>query len=81
MQFYSDACIPVTGTITVATLPVGGRSNSKKVTFKNCDPFTGWISKINNTQVDNIKDIDTEMSMHSLIEYSNKNIRKFMPIL
>ena len=41
MQFYSDACIPVTGTITVATLPVGGRSNSKKVTFKNCDPFTG----------------------------------------
>ena len=71
MQLYSDACIPVIGTITVATLPAGWRSNSKKVTFKNFAPFTGWISKINNTQVDNIKEIDIGMSMHSLIEYSN----------
>ena len=39
--------------------------------FKNCAPFTDCISKINNTQVDNAKDIDTVMPMYDLIEYSN----------
>ena len=28
--------------------------------IKNCAPFTNCISKINNTQVDNAKDIDIE---------------------
>ena len=28
------------------------------VTFKNCAPFTDYISEINNTQIDNAKDID-----------------------
>ena len=39
--------------------------------FKNCAPFTNCISKINNTQVDNAKDIDVVMSMYNLIEYSD----------
>ena len=29
------------------------------------------ISEINNTQVDNVKDIDTAMPMYNLIEYSD----------
>ena len=39
--------------------------------FKNCAPFTDCISKINNTQVDNAKDIDIVMPMYNLIEYSD----------
>ena len=41
------------------------------VPFKNCAPFTNCISEINNTQVDNAKDIDIVMPMYNLIEYSN----------
>ena len=39
--------------------------------FKNYAPFTNCISKINNTQVDNAKDIDIVMPMYNLIEYSD----------
>ena len=39
--------------------------------FKNCTPFSDYISKINNTQTDNAKDLDVIMPMHELIEYSN----------
>ena len=42
----------------------------KGVAFKNCAPFTNCISEINNTQVDNAKDIDIVMPMYNLIEYS-----------
>ena len=42
---------------------------NKKVTFKNCAPFTKCISRINNTDVDNAHDIDIIMPMHNLIEY------------
>ena len=43
----------------------------KKVIFKNCAPFTNCISEINNTQIDNAKDIDIVMLMHNLREYSD----------
>ena len=43
----------------------------KKIIFKNCAPFTNCISEINNTQVDNAKDIDIVMPMYNLIEYSD----------
>ena len=39
--------------------------------FKNCAPFTNCISEVNNTQVDNAKDIDIVMPMYNLIEYSD----------
>ena len=35
-------------------------------------PFTNSISEINNTQIDNAKDIDIVMPMYNLIEYSDK---------
>ena len=43
----------------------------KKVIFKNCAPFTNCISKINNTQIDNVEYIDIVMPMYNLIEYSD----------
>ena len=43
----------------------------KGVVFKNCTPFTNFISEINNTQVDNAKDIDIVMPMYNLIKCSN----------
>ena len=33
--------------------------------------FTNYISEVNNTQIDNAKDIDIVMSMYNLIEYSD----------
>ena len=43
----------------------------KGVIFKNCAPFTKCIiSRINNTEIDNAKDIDIVMPMYNLIEYS-----------
>ena len=33
--------------------------------------FTNCISEINNTQIDNARDIDIVMPMYSLIEYSD----------
>ena len=38
-----------------------------KVVFKNCAPFTYCITKTNNRQVDNTKNIDVVMSLYNLI--------------
>ena len=57
---YKDAYILVKGTITVASVPPPAsnpNNNDKEVVFKNCAPFTDYISEINNTQIDNPKDI------------------------
>ena len=67
---YSDAYILVKGTITVKNTVAANKTN-KKVIFKNCAPFTICISEINNTQVDNAKDIDIVIPMYNLIEYSD----------
>ena len=71
---YSGACILVKGTITVNNTAAAGaaaNNTNKKVIFKNCAPFTNCISEINNTQIDNAKDIDIVMPMYNLIEYSD----------
>ena len=71
---YSDAYILVKGTITVnnsAAADADANNTNKKVIFKNCAPFTNCISEINNTQVDNAKDLDIVLSMYNLIEYSD----------
>ena len=39
--------------------------------IKNCAPCTDCISEINNTQIDNDKDIDKVMLMYNLKEYSD----------
>ena len=69
---YTDSYILVKGTIVVKNTGAedGDANNTnKKVVFKNCAPFTNCISEINNTQLDNAKDIDIVMPMYNLIEY------------
>ena len=73
---YSDAYILVKGTITITGEGADAAARQaderdKEVVFKNCAPFTNCISEINNTQVDNAKDIDIVMPMYNLIEYSD----------
>ena len=71
---YSDAYIHVRITITVnntAAADADANNTNKKVVFKNCAPFTKCISEINNTNVDDAKDIDNVMPMYNLIEYSD----------
>ena len=44
---------------------------NKGVIFKDCRPFITCKSEINNTEIDNAKDIDILMPMYNLIEYSD----------
>ena len=37
----------------------------------NCAPFTNCMRQINNTNVDDAKDLDIVMPMYDLIEYSD----------
>ena len=71
---YRDAYILVKGTISAnntAAAGVAANNINKEVIFKNCAPFTNCISEINNTQIDNAKDLDIVMPMYNLIEYSD----------
>ena len=73
---YSDAYIHVKGKITITgegdnDAAKRADERNKGVSFKNCAPFTICINEINNTQIDNCKDIDIIMSMYNLIEYSH----------
>ena len=73
---YSDAYILVKGAITITGAGADAAARQaderdKGVAFKNSAPFTNCISKINNTPVDNAKDIDIVMPMYNLIEYSD----------
>ena len=71
---YSDAYILVKGNISVNNTAADGaaaNNTDKKVISKKCAPFTNYISKINNSQIDNAEYIDVIMSMYNLIEYSD----------
>ena len=70
---YSDGYILVKGTKTVPNTGTAAPSNSreKKLYLNYCVPFTDYINKINNTQVDNAKDINVVKPKYNLIEYSN----------
>ena len=77
---YSDAYILVKGTITVPnTTAADANANNanEKVIFKNCATFINYISQINNTQVDNAKDIDIVMPVYNLIDYSDNYSKTF----
>ena len=73
---FSDAYIFVKGNITITG---DGYNNNetqedeinKGATFRNWAPFVKCISRINNTEIDNAKDIDIVMPMYNLIEYSD----------
>ena len=73
---YCDAYILVKGKILI--IGVGDDAAARQaderdngLTFKNFAPFTNCISEINNTQMDNAKDINIVMPMYNLIENSD----------
>ena len=83
---YSDAYILSKGRITViaknnsyAAARQADERNKGEI-FQNCGPFINCNSEINNTEIDNAKDVDIVMPMYNLIKYSD-NIWKVMAIL
>ena len=71
---YSDAYILVEGRITVTGARTDAAALDKRnkgEIFENCAPFTDCISKINNSQADNAKDLDVIMPIYNLTEYSD----------
>ena len=81
---FGDAYILVSGTITTD----GARADDaakiadkrdKEITFTKCAPFTDCISEIDNTQIDNAKDLDVVMLIHHLIECSD-NCSKYLEV-
>ena len=65
---YSDTYIVVKGTINV-TDP-NNNAYDKKLAFKSNASFIPFMTKINNTLVDNAEDLDIVTPMYNLIEYS-----------
>ena len=58
------------GTITVPNMAAAGAAASnanKKVIHETCAPFTDCINQINNTKIDNAKDIVAIMPMYNFI--------------
>ena len=73
---YSDAYILVTETITITGAGANAAAKQtnerdKEVIFKNCASFITCKTEINNTEINNAKDIDIVMPMYNLIEYSD----------
>ena len=71
---YSDVYIIVSETVTItgaAADDVAKRTDErdKGIMFKNCATFTDCICEINNTQIDNAKDINAVMPIYNLIKY------------
>ena len=57
-------------TVTPNTAAAGVAYSRENIVIKNCARFTNCISEINNTQIDNAKEIDIVIPMYNLIEYS-----------
>ena len=73
---YSDAYIHVKGKITITgegenEAAKHADERDKDVALKICAPFTICLSEVNNTLIDNCKDIDIIIPMYNLIEYSD----------
>ena len=76
LRDYSDAYILVKGRIRItgagadaAARQADGKNKGK--IFKNCAPFINCKREINNTNIDNAKDIDKVMPIYNLIKYSD----------
>ena len=68
---YTDAHILAKGTVTIPNTGTAANPNhnNNKVIFKNCVPFTVYITELHNAQVDNTKSIDVVIPMYNLKEY------------
>ena len=72
---YSDAYILVKGGITISGAGDDAAARqadekSRGVILKDCSTFIICKSEIDNTEIDNAKDIDIVMPMYNLIEHS-----------
>ena len=68
---YSDAYIVVKATLDLLVAAANENDKAEKeVGFKKNAPFRSCISKINNTLIDNVEDLDIVMLMYNLLEYS-----------
>ena len=79
---YSDADTLVKGKITITgeaddAAATQAYERDKGVALKNCAPLINCISEINNTQMDNYKDIDIVMLLYNLLEYSDNYAKTF----
>ena len=80
---YSDAYILVKETITApntAAADDDANNANEKVIFKNCASFINCIREINNTKVDNAKDVDIAMPTYNLTEYGVIIIQKHLEV-
>ena len=59
---YNDTYILVRGDITVEVV------HATQVAFKNCAPFTKYITKTDRTTIDDDEDLDLVMPMYNLLE-------------
>ena len=73
---FREAYILVNRTLRI--IEYGGKDTQQQLDernkaeiFNNCAPFTGFISAIQNIQVENAKDLDVVMPTYNLIKYSN----------
>ena len=58
--------LSVVGAGADASAITADRKNQQEI-FKNCAPFTNYITKINKIQAENAKDLDDVMPMYILI--------------
>ena len=77
---YADACILVNERIRITGAGDNGAARraderDKGVIFKNCAPFTKFISRINNADIYNAQGIHTVMPIYNLIEYSDNYLK------
>ena len=66
LYYYAEAYILVNGTIRAANAV-----NAARLALKNCAPFTKCNLEINDEHVDTAENLDIEMPMYNLIEYSD----------
>ena len=75
---YGETYVLLSITITVLnTRTVTNPNNKTKAIIKNCSPCTNYISEIDNTTMDNAKELNMGMPRCNLIEYSNKYTKTF----
>ena len=79
MHIFEKGTITAVGQKVDVAIIAAGR-NKKEVTFKKCDSFTDCISKKNDTQADNAKDLDAVMPIYNLAIIIKK-LETFMTIL
>ena len=78
---FSDTYILVNGTMKVTEAEANNNSKRldkirKRVISKNCATSNGCISKINNIQINNAKNLDVVMLMYNLNEYTDNYQKK-----